>query len=206
MKLDFVEEGHRYLVDGRPVPSVTTLISQAGRGVDYSAVPAFVLEQARNRGIHVHAACDLYDQGDLDLDSVVERWRPYVEAWRRFSDEHQPTSLRPELRVYHPGFDYAGTLDLHCLIDGVPTVIDRKTSKSIHPDSYGLQTAAYSLEGMLMAEPDGTLMLLPIVQKRLIVQLCGDGKPRVHACDDPVDYEDWRAVLRLARRTARYAK
>ena len=39
-------------------------------------------------------------------------------------------------------FQYGGTLDHYCLLDGVPTLLDYKTGKAIYPEQF-YQLAAY---------------------------------------------------------------
>jgi len=43
----FDPERHLYLVDGRPVPSVTQVLHSAALAADYSMVPPDVLERKR---------------------------------------------------------------------------------------------------------------------------------------------------------------
>ena len=49
MGIDFTfePERHLYLVQGRPVPSVTQVLHSAGLAADYSMVPPDVLERKR---------------------------------------------------------------------------------------------------------------------------------------------------------------
>jgi hypothetical protein len=215
MILTFDEETHVYRVDGCEVDSVTRLITAAGRGVDYSAVPAFILEQARERGLHVDLACDLDDADLLDEGSVFPPWLGYVQGWRRYKATHHVTVLRTQLRLYHPVYHYAGSPDALVLEEGgTPVVTDRKATKQLHTDPYGLQLAAYTLPGILMADPvTGELAPLePRPAARRIVQLHAGGGYVPHLCDDPEDFTDWLAVLervradrRLEARTKRYA-
>lgn len=205
MKLTFDEAAHAYRVDDRPVDSVTQLIALAGRGVNYSSVPDHVLDRARERGIHVDLACDFYDANRLDWNSVHPQWKPYVEAWVDFRRSCAVTVLRNQGRIYHQGLDYAGSFDALAMIDGKVVVIDRKCSKEVHRDPYALQLAAYAMPAMHVAEDDGTLVPMAGVAERWVVQLT----PRtfnVVKMTDPDDFEDFKAVVRLARRTARYTE
>lgn len=210
MRLDFSEADHVYRVDGRAVDSVTQLIAKSGRGVDYSAVPEFVLARARERGIHCDAACDLYDAGALDWSTVHGPWKGYVEAWQRFRTEHGVTILGNQGRVYHPELDYAGSFDALVMAEDAPgevIVVDRKCSKEIHHDPYSLQLAAYAMPGILLADEAGALcQMQQAATLRWVVQLKGDGSYVIARYADAGDFEDWEAVVRLARRAQRFRR
>ena len=59
--LTFVPTKHRYLLDGRVVPGVTSILKAAGYVDD-----TYFTEYARDRGSAAHAATHYYDEGDLD--------------------------------------------------------------------------------------------------------------------------------------------
>ena len=64
----------------------------------------------------------------------------YVESVLRFYREHPEAGIAgpvPELRVCHPKFGIAGTIDLVTSLDGVPAIIDFKTSASIDWFGFG---------------------------------------------------------------------
>jgi hypothetical protein len=96
MSIDFTFDGarHLYLVQGRPVPSVTQVLHAAGLGADYSMVPPQVLERKRTIGHFVHKATQYLDDGSLDLASVDPELEPYLAAYQRFLGE---SGFRPQL-------------------------------------------------------------------------------------------------------------
>ena len=63
------------------------------------------------------------------------------DAFLEWMDEHKVKPIAIEETVY--GNYFAGTLDLRCNLNGVPYVIDFKTSKAIYANDYGPQIAAY---------------------------------------------------------------
>ncbi len=63
----FDAERHLYLIQGRPVPSVTQVLHSAGLSADYSMVEPAVLERKRIIGEYVHKATQYLDEGCLDL-------------------------------------------------------------------------------------------------------------------------------------------
>lgn len=89
-----------------------------------------------------------FDGVDNELP-VLERMLDQFDGWlQRFTPSYQAT----EVVVYHPTMGYAGTADAFLSIDGVPYIVDYKTSrdgfdsrgnaKSPYPEA-ALQLAAY---------------------------------------------------------------
>ena len=60
MGLVFNEDNHTYELDGRPLPSVTEILSILN---DFSDVSPYVLAQAARRGTLVHEYCEMIDYG-----------------------------------------------------------------------------------------------------------------------------------------------
>lgn len=108
-RLTFDEATHIYYWDGQRVPNVTSII---GDLIDYSMVPAYTLEIARQKGVAVHKMIELEARGDLDEDSLPTWMRPVLAEWRRFIIETGFVVIASEQRVYHPKLGYAGTYDL----------------------------------------------------------------------------------------------
>lgn len=78
-----------------------------------------------------------------------------------------------ERQVYSLTHGYAGTLDILCRVNGVPTIIDLKTSTKIYPEA-GLQLAAYSvaLEDMgYLAPAQALIVRLPKVLTEAAVEV-----------------------------------
>lgn len=106
---------------------------------------------AAELGTAVHAACETYALSGMrpDVDAEV---RPFLVQFDRFLQEFQPKYIATEVTVYHPEFGYAGTADGFMEIDGMPLIVDYKTSRDTY-DARGnpkgpypevaLQLAAY---------------------------------------------------------------
>lgn len=172
-QVDFCEEHHRYYYNGERVPSVTQLLA----GLDnFAGVDPEVLEAARIRGIAVHAATQLDDEGDLDMTTVDDIVRPYLYAWRQFRSDtgFTPYPDGQERIVYHPKYRYAGRLDVVGEMGGDRVLIDKKSGESV-PLSAGPQTAAY-MESWNETNP--------AVRKRYVVQLRASGDYVLHPYKD----------------------
>jgi hypothetical protein len=188
--LVFEEEPHRYSVQGKPVPSVTQVISKAGLGPDFFLVPPEVLALAKQRGVAVHKACELLIQKKLKESTVDPRIQGYVSAYREFLKTLAPKLIACEKMmsadIRHQGQRYAvaGRLDLYCWIHGERWVIDIKTG----PAQAGLQTAAYAMilsEWSLAATPNAPL----VIKKRATLRLDRKGTYKLIPHNDLRD--DW---------------
>jgi hypothetical protein len=165
--LQFVEDGHLYLMDGRPVPSVTTVLEDVGI-IDYSWLPEGTRTMALERGRFVHQICQFHDEGDLgEFDLSLEG---YLEAWKRFRREFGFTPTLIEHREYCKTYGYAGTLDRCAKITMYPSrdvILDIKTNCAPHWTAY--QTAAYA-----------NFFESPGKYRRLAVALHDDGSYKIH--------------------------
>ena len=105
----FDEPSHVYRdPSGAVLDSVTTIIAPL---TDYGSVPAAILEFARERGGHVHRACELHDSDDLVMDTLDIRLLPYVQAWQQFRKDYPCTWEHVERPEWSPILRYAGTPD-----------------------------------------------------------------------------------------------
>ena len=114
--IQFEEQGHRYTVDGRWVPSVTQVLEASGR-IDLRGIPGEVLRRAAERGTRVHQAAALLLRGELEWSSVDESIGGYVRALdaflRRTGFEAVPASI--ERPLYCEQYDFCGTPDVEGL-------------------------------------------------------------------------------------------
>jgi hypothetical protein len=162
-RLDFEPVAHRYALDGRPLPSVTQILDPL---LDWTGVPRAILDAARLFGQQVHAACDLYDNGVLDWQSLDPHLAAYVRGWQKFLQESAASVVISEYRVFDARLGYAGTLDAVVDWKGVLWLIDRKSGAV--PPTTGPQTAAYAnalrsmgsgfastKRGVVALQPDG---------------------------------------------------
>ena len=186
--IEFDEANHLYFVDGKPMPSVSSILSPL---VDFSRVPPETLEYARQRGTAVHKATELHDLGTLDEESVDEAVRPYLEAWKRFRKETGFVPRLIESRVHHADYGYCGTIDrqgyMTKLAGSPEAVIDIKTPVQLGP-VVGIQLAAYQ-EALRSEGIQADL--------RFAVQLRSDGQYRLTAYTDKADFSVFVALLTI---------
>ena len=140
--LVFEEETHRYMLDGRELPSVTQVLADNGLRNSFLNVRPDVLERARQRGAAVHAATHYHDEGDLNESTVDPVVAPYLEAWKAFLKERQVEILALEQRIADPLYGVCGTIDRIARAPGVrgEIVIDIKSGDA---SGVAYQLAAY---------------------------------------------------------------
>lgn len=183
--LKFDEATHTYTLDGKVLPSVTTILRPLQ---DFSGIPAEVLERKRQIGTAVHKAIELDLEEALDESSLSEAVRPYFAAWLRFKAEFQLIPLWAETQVYAQA-GYAGTVDLICGRGTQRWVIDYKTSAQVGPVA-ALQTAAYAHA----AHERGLVNHGP---KRAALHLREDGTYRLIEHKDRGDLQTFLALLTI---------
>ena len=183
-KLEFDEAKHEYRLEGALLPSVTQVLKPLQ---DFSTIPEDILERSANFGTAVHLATTLWDQNDLDMDSLDPAIVPYLEAWKRFCDETKITFEAIESQVVSEKYRYAGTLDRIGFLNEKATVIDIKTGV-VNP-TIGVQLAGY-----LVAWNETHVLK---VTKRASVALLKDGRYKVDWWEDKADWACFLALLQI---------
>jgi hypothetical protein len=125
---------------------------------------------AGNRGSKVHHALEkLLQGGTILMDEIltdsdgnqspltVQEYDAVISfsAWWK---ESNPTLIANEQVVFNDEYEYAGTLDMVCEIDGVTWLVDFKTSPNIWP-SMELQLSAYN---HALAKPAQKMAILQV--------------------------------------------
>jgi hypothetical protein len=182
-RLDFDEGPHVYKLDGTVVPSVTEIIKPL---TDYSRVPEHQLEYKRSLGKAVHKAIALWEEQDLDVNSMDPDALPFFEAWLRFKEESGFRAVIVERPVASVKLRCAGTPDVvGTRITGDPDeLLDVKCVWTMERAT-GVQTAIYA---------DQVEEWLGIkIKRRGGVQLLRDGSYRFHPYADRNDMNLFRA-------------
>lgn len=158
MEKYFDEEHHVYMIDGRPVPSVTEICSRLNPMPESE-----VVRQAARRGTIVHELCELDDYGcDRDGIEVEPELAPYLLAYFRFKRDYKPEWEMIEQKLYSDPMGYAGTLDRFGKIDGTEVLLDIKTTAFPSRQTkvgWAAQLAGYAL---LLDKPDAMLWILQL--------------------------------------------
>lgn len=192
MTVAFDAATHRYSFAGAPLVSVT----QAIRGAGLMGDTSFWTDEARDRGTAVHTMVEFFDQGDLDETALDPALVPYLDAYKWFVHDHEPTWSHIEARRANLTLRYAGTVDRAGRLVTTPhaVVLDVKSGQAA--PWHRVQLAAYK---RLVAEELET----PIVI-RYALYLAADGTYRLDAL--PLnDHQDW-AVFQAAVAVANWKR
>lgn len=140
--LTFHEKEHVYKLEGIPIPSVTQVIQSVGL-TNYKNVNLEILEYAGDKGTKIHQTLDYYDRGVLDEENLHPILKDYLEQWKKFLSDYNITIIESELRMFHPRYRYAGTIDKIAKYKNNNIVLlDIKSGAA--SATHDLQTAAYA--------------------------------------------------------------
>jgi hypothetical protein len=129
------EEDHTYLLNSRPVPSVTQIIR--------AVFPSWQVDPwYLDRGTQTHKACELYDLGTLDPSTLDRHIVKRVAAWAKFRKQYPGKVEKIELMLGDPDLMFAGKIDRIFSVDDWWVVLDLKNS--ISPQVF-VQLGGYSL-------------------------------------------------------------
>ena len=171
------EDGRRYVtLDGNAYPSVTTILSILSEE-SIAKWRAKVGEEGANkvslrattRGTAVHAIIEKYMNND---PNYAEGYLPHVvqslENLKPLLNKHVTKVYAQEVPLYSDHLQMAGTCDAVVEWDGVPTIVDWKTSrrpkKKANIGNYFMQLAAYAV---MWEERTG----MPIQQTRIVMDV-----------------------------------
>lgn len=184
--LEFDEAEHIYKWNGCRVRSVTQIIKDAGLIDD-----TWFTEFARERGKAVHKAIFLDIMGDLHFDSLHPVVKPYIEGWIEFKAFSRIKTIPEycEHRGYNPIHEYAGTMDVFCILNGRHSIIENKTGDEKYSH---LQTAAYANIPEIAA----------FAPERFLLRLKPKGMPALKPFTDPNDFDQFIFYLNKTKEEA----
>jgi len=185
--LQFDEVQHRYTLNGKPLPSVTSVIST----VSADSILSNNFKMAGIRGTAVHSVCDKLNRNEqVNISSLDQDIDRYVQGYILFLQAGLYEVTHSEIRVYSPTKHYAGTVDIIAKDKkGNHVVMDIKTSALVSPTA-SLQMAAYAGAIEELAKL-GEIPDLPKnikIKERVVIWLTGDGKYQLVKYKDPNDY------------------
>lgn len=140
-ELTFDEASHIYRLNGTMIPSVSKLMEPL-KDQCYGGVSQKTLANAAAKGSSVHNSIENWIK--FGIDDIPSAHRGYLEGFREWWDQYQPTVFGSEVRIYHKLMRYGGTIDLLCAIGDYLTLVDFKTTYSLLEMTCGVQLEAYS--------------------------------------------------------------
>lgn len=145
------------------VPSVTWIAGHYPKGIQYYKWLAehgwdesqALMREAGERGDKIHQAISAVLRGEeVRIDSkFLNKTNEQLEeltleecdailSFVNWRNENSPESIAWDVTVFSDKYDYAGSIDYICRIDGKTWIIDFKSSQNIWP-SFEIQVSAY---------------------------------------------------------------
>jgi hypothetical protein len=181
-----ISDQHVYRVDGRIVPGVTQIISDAGIDPNKN----FYNKVAAQRGKDIHTITEQIDKGTL-LNAFPKEWSGYISAYYMFLKFNRPVWNVDgvEQTFYNEDFDYCGTRDrvgtMLWRTRRVECCLDIKTG--VKAKWHGVQLAGYSMKDRYKLERFG-------------LYLKKNGTYSIHHYTNDGDFEDFINASKKGKR------
>lgn len=181
-QLLFYDDKHIYEVDGVEIPAVSKIIRFISRET-YGGINQYTLDHAAERGTAVHKACEqIVKFGQAEVTEDIEG---YVKAFICFCKDNDTKFTHSEKAFACA--EFAGTIDLIGMVNGVNTIVDLKTVSAVSKTLVKAQLNGYKQ----LAEYNG---VEPIASLKCL-QLMRDGKYRLYPV--AIDSTEFDACLTL---------
>ena len=204
MTLKFNERAHRYWLDGKPAPGVTTLIS---KGLPKPALPYWSAKSVAEYVVDNPDGIDALRA--MGRDSAVAAlkqipWTKRDEAAVRGTDVHALAERiihgeAVEVPVGNRASWYAGTPDAVVRMGGAVWLLDWKTSSGVYGET-ALQTAAYARAEFYAPTPDDEIPM-PHIDRIGVVHITADGSQLYPLGDIDAAFGVFRHVAYVANKT-----
>lgn len=187
-ELIYIPDPHSYAHDGKPIPGLTSIMVAEGyiKGAWYT-------EAGRERGTDVHRGCEDYDRGGQDWLRLPADQIPYVEAWAQYCEYYKFKPKRIEQPAHSHIYKFATTPDAVGSDNEYELVIvERKTGTK--ENWWPIQTAGQAIAILeeLWLQDSSTV---PLVSRRLVVQLMPNGKYKPHFHKNKEGYDVAKAMF-----------
>ena len=134
-------------------------------------------DKAASIGSGVHLLADMASrasESDSKTFQTSEEERPYLQAFRDFSDRYSRSSFVSSEKMVWSLNGYAGTYDLLMMIEDELWLLDIKTGKRIDYPEFALQLAAYRWADSIILPDNPTAYAMPDVERTGILHLRPD--------------------------------
>ena len=165
-EIEFDEETHTYLINGKIVPSVTQLIHKKFPSL-YASVPKAILQASAEFGDHVHKAIECESQ-NLEVPSLTIQEEICFKQYLKLKEEHNINPLENE-KLVHFNDVYCGTLDMIADVNYTRSLIDVKTTTNLNREylEWQLGLYLYALKSMGYEQKFGGFYALHIPKGKL---------------------------------------
>ena len=138
--MEFDEKTHTYTVDGKVLPSVTTITSILSN-LEYKDIDKEILKKAAEKGTKVHKAIEDYLLwNDYELE---EQYQPYMLQFKKAEKLEKFITTKTEFKLTDG--EICGTIDNMSMIGETLIIIDYKTTSTIHKKLLEAQFGGYKI-------------------------------------------------------------
>lgn len=138
--IEFDEKTHTYKVNGKELPSVTTITGILS-SIEYKEIDKEILERAAKKGSAVHKAIEDYTNwNDYELDIKYE---PFMQSFKKALQEEQFELIKAEFKLTNG--EICGTIDNMSQLGKDRIIIDYKTTATIHKKLLEAQFGGYKI-------------------------------------------------------------
>lgn len=135
---NLIFKNEEYWLGDKKLLRTTELLSKHKLSPDYSQVPEWVLENAREKGNLEHKLIELAVKGQAKTSDLSDFATQAVELL----EQHGITVVGSEYRVHNE--DIAGTIDLIGIKDDKQIIIDVKTTSKLYTEAVRWQNSIYA--------------------------------------------------------------
>ena len=140
--VEFIENGHIYLVDGVITPSVSDILNFIFPN-KYSNVPRQILNSKAEYGSRVHEAIEHLEKGET-LPHLNYLQEVSIEQWEKLKSENKIEVIEQEKMVNYKNY-YCGRFDMIANVNGAYSLCDIKTTAKLDKESLSWQLSLYAL-------------------------------------------------------------
>lgn len=149
--LEFIEETHTYLLDGKIIPSVTQLLKEIFP-LKYDNVPIDILNKKSEYGTQVHKFIEIIEKKKpkKPLAYIKKYYKPNIyqeeslKDYLKIKEKYNIVITDSEKKVHYLD-KYAGTLDLKGYVNNKSAIIDVKTTYELDEVYVAWQNSLYEL-------------------------------------------------------------
>lgn len=140
--VEFIEDGHIYLVDGIIIPSVSDILNFIFPN-KYSNVPRQILNSKAEYGSRVHEAIECLEKSET-LPQLNYLQEASLEQWKKLKSENKIEVIEQEKMVNYENH-YCGRFDMIAKVNGAYSLCDIKTTAKLDKESLSWQLSFYAL-------------------------------------------------------------
>lgn len=184
--LEFIEETHTYLLDGKIIPSVTQLLKEIFP-LKYDNVPIDILKKKSEYGTQLHKFIEIIEKKKpkRPLAYIKKYYKPNIyqeeslKDYLKIKEKYNIVITDSEKKVHYLD-KYAGTLDLKGSVNNKSAILDIKTTYEIDEVYVAWQDSLYELADSKVDElyclwlPKGRigkLIKLERIDKKLLLSI-----------------------------------